>query len=253
MTHQRDGKTGPPVVPAATNLPEKRDRTSDRRVARELYTTYLGAHVLTEQTAFMMAPGATAKDAAMAFIDVLRESLQPRDPFEELLNVQYAWTHARLGKLSIQAANQELTANVRVVNEACDRAANTSRRLMLALAEYRRPPRQDQFVAIKQANVAAQQVVQNHVEHRAKGRKDANEQGCAAPAAVPAVPGGAGGAAGLRLPEPAIAVEHGADVAGGQGAVEPQRDAARGAERADGRGPAGAAGGAAGGRRRRKP
>ena len=87
--------------------------------------------------------------------------MKPRDVIEEMLIVQMAWTHARLARLSAVAMDQTQTQNVRVVNEAADRAANTFRRQMLALAEYRKPPRSDAFVAIKQANVAAQQVVQN--------------------------------------------------------------------------------------------
>ena len=91
---------------------------------------------------------------AEAFIAAMKESVQPRDAVEETLLVQLAWTHARLGRLSRLAADQTATANVRVVNDACDRAANSFRRMMLALAEYRRPPQPRGFVAIKQANVA---------------------------------------------------------------------------------------------------
>jgi hypothetical protein len=50
-----------------------------------------------------------------------------------------------------------------VINEACGRAANTYRRLMLAIAEYRRPAGAEAPVAIRQASIAKQQVVQNVV------------------------------------------------------------------------------------------
>ena len=173
-----DSETKQPALPAPAGaqvtkqLPDRSDPALQRRLCKELYVSRFGVHVFTKQTSFMVTNDESAREAAIDFIDALRESIRPRDAFEEMLIVQYVWTHARLGKLSMMASNQELTANVRVVNEACDRAANTLRRLMLTLAEYRRPPRQDHFVAIRQANVAAQQVVHNHGGRGADGGSD---------------------------------------------------------------------------------
>ena len=90
---------------------------------------------------------------------------------EEMLVIQAAWTHARLARLSSIAHSQENRENLQAVHEACDRAANTFRRQMLALAEYRRPAQANSFVAIRQANVASQQVVQN-VEPQAPSPQD---------------------------------------------------------------------------------
>lgn len=252
--------SGPAETPTQQQESSKRqvtlpiDPVAQRRAVKDVFLNVVGASVLSAQLQPFVsddAEGPSNKSAEL-FIEAIRESVQPRDALEEMLVVQMAWTHARLARLSAVAHNQEQRGNVQVVHDACDRAANTFRRQMLALAEYRRPPRQDAFVAIKQANVAAQQVVHNMESANAKGTNDANEQGSAPGPALPALAGGPGGATGISASQPAMAVEHGPPVSGGQGPVQPQRDPARRAERADGGGPAGAAGGAAGRRRRRK-
>jgi hypothetical protein len=176
-----------------------------------LYLDWLCAHVLTKQTAFMIKLDDTSKDAALEFIAALRESVQPRDAVEEMLVMQMAWTHARMAKLLSLATSQEATVNVRVVNEACDRAANTFRRLMLALADYRRPPRSDAFVAIKQANVAGQQVVHNHAANNSEiGEVSgvSNEQGFARQAKLPAVAEGLSETQDFGKAKSTMAVEH---------------------------------------------
>ena len=85
-----------------------------------------------------------------------------KDPLEEMLVMQALWAHARAAHLTMVANQQKELTQVRVVNEYADRASNTFRRLMLALADYRCPRRSgDSFVAIKagQANIAHQQVI----------------------------------------------------------------------------------------------
>jgi len=86
--------------------------------------------------------------------------MKPRDPAEELLISQLVLTHTRVLHRTALASKQTFLEAIRIVNEYADRASNTYRRQMLALAEYRRPPRGgDSFTAIKQANIAQQQVV----------------------------------------------------------------------------------------------
>lgn len=110
-------------------------------------------------------------------VEVKAGHFSTRDPLEEMLVVQALWTHTRLARLS-SIANQQTTPNhIKVVHDACDRAGNTLRRQMLALAEYRRPPRTDAFMAIKQANVAQQQVVQNVENRKPKNDEASNEKG----------------------------------------------------------------------------
>lgn len=142
--------------------------------------------------------------------------------------VQMAWAHARLARLSAIAHNQEHRGNVQVVHEACDRAANTFRRQMLALAEYRRPAQPGSFVAIRQANVANQQVVQNVEAQSPDSRKPgtSNEQG-SVPAALPPIAEGIELPAGNGAEKQAVAAQHRPQDGGGQSPIQAERDEAR--------------------------
>lgn len=91
----------------------------------------------------------------------LVEQQNPKDPLEKLAVIQAVWTYARHARLAQLASRQNNVKALQAINEACDRAANTYRRLMLAIAEYRRPPAAESPMAIRQANIAQQQVVQN--------------------------------------------------------------------------------------------
>ncbi|MCE2968097.1 MAG: hypothetical protein ACK55O_02975 [Phycisphaerales bacterium] len=103
--------------------------------------------------------------------------MAPRDAAEEMLIVQLLLTHARVMRLTTLANQASAAESLRILNEYADRASNTYRRLMLALAEYRRPPRTgDTFAVVKQANIASQQVIQNHENTT---RNATNEQGSA--------------------------------------------------------------------------
>ncbi len=102
---------------------------------------------------------------------------------------------------------------VRVMNEACERAAGTYRKLMLALADYRRPPRPDGPVTI-QTNVAHNQLV-THGTPAAK-QIPSNEQGSSRPpqALLPHTVG-AGFAAPISGGESAVVLVNRAADAGG--------------------------------------
>ena len=92
----------------------------------------------------------------------LVERMKPRDPLEEMLVTQCLWAHSRVAHLSMLANQQTDVETLQQVNDSADTASNTFRRLMLALVEYRRPLKMgDNFTAIKQANIANQQVVHN--------------------------------------------------------------------------------------------
>jgi len=66
---------------------------------------------------------------------------------------------------------------------------------MLALAEYRRPPKAGAcYTAINQANIAAQQIVNTGA---ATDGNATNEQGCSPAPALPADTGGTGVASGV--------------------------------------------------------
>lgn len=187
------------------HMPGPHDPAGQRSAAKDLYLDRVGGMVLTQQSqAFVMDTSGT--EGARAF--ALRESVQPRDAVEEMLLLQMPWQHARLGRLSAIAGQQENRENLRVVNDACDRAANTFRRQLLALAEYRRPPRTDAFVAIKQANLANQQVVQNVENQNFGSGNETNEQGSAPAKAVRAITRGAEFASPVDGEDDAVAREH---------------------------------------------
>jgi hypothetical protein len=189
-------KTAAKALPGATDasasagsrqLSLPTDVSAQRQAIKDVFLDVVAGRVLSAQ----MKPFVTstteegAARGAELFVEAIRESVKPRDALEEMLVVQMAWTHARLARLSAIAHNQEKRENLQAVQDACDHAANTFRRQMLALAEYRRPPQPGNFMAIRQANVANQQVVQN-VEAQGpisspspKKGGESNEQGSA--------------------------------------------------------------------------
>jgi hypothetical protein len=208
------------------------DLAAQRRAVKDVYLNRVGANVLSFQMRTLIndGPDKTAEKVTELFIAAIKESVQPRDAIEEMLMLQMAWTHARLAYLSAIASQQTETKNVQVLNDACDRAANTFRRMMLALAEYRRPPRTDAFVAIKQANVANQQVVQN-VENQPVSNPNfpkcvaSNEQGSTP--ALPPVVEGIGLPAGDSTEKQAVASEHRPQDGSGHRAIETECDETR--------------------------
>ncbi len=144
-----------------------------RAVAEHVH--YLLASLYRHQLGGMIGQENPLRDSTVAFVLDLFERLQPRDPLEELLVGQMLVTHVRLLHLSTSAQQQQNLKWAAMMHEAADRAANTYRRQMLALAEYRRPPRPPRsFTAIGQANIAQQQVVQNG---KSESDKATNEQG----------------------------------------------------------------------------
>jgi rubredoxin len=124
-----------------------------------------------------LAPMLGAKGEALAcgYARDAIDRMAPRDAAEEMLVTQLLLTHARVMHLSMLANNATQIDQMRTLHEYADRASNTYRRLMLALAEYRRPPRTgDTFAIVKQANIGGQQVIQNHENST---RIATNEQG----------------------------------------------------------------------------
>ena len=115
------------------------------------------------------------------------------------------------------ANQQTVVETIQQVNDSTDKASNTFRRLMLALVEYRRPPKMgDNFTAIKQANIANQQIVQNAEAGQSKTKNMTNEQGIAdddkreaeAPKTLPADTGGIDIVTQSRPANQTVAPEH---------------------------------------------
>jgi hypothetical protein len=164
---------------AGQQLPQKQDlpELTDAEEAN-IHLLKIGQHVYINQLeTFAKSPD--IKRATFCAIVETVERMKPRDPMEEMLILQSIWTHARVAKLSLLANQQTGIQALRVVTEACDRATNAYCRQMLALAEYRRPPRSDAFMAIKQANLAQQQLVQNVEKPTSQKPGESNEKGFA--------------------------------------------------------------------------
>lgn len=126
------------------------------------------------------------------------DRMAPRDPAEEMLVAQMLFAHARAMHLSQLATRQTDAEAVRIANEYADRASNTYRKLLLALAEYRRPARSiEALTVVAQANIAGEQVVQNHAqiatnELGSAPPRDARRSRAAVEAAVSALVDGIG-------------------------------------------------------------
>lgn len=173
------------LVPAAGNTASNSARTRQLMHGR-IAPAAVYANALTPRLLYVLdeleRPG-----EAMDYAKTLIEKMNPRDPAEEMLVAQMLMAHVRVLHLTDIANKQETLNAIRTVNECADRASNTYRRLMLGLAEYRRPPRaSDSFTAIRQANIAGQQVIQNH--ENAQPKNATNEQGSGAPSRLPEGP-----------------------------------------------------------------
>ena len=207
------------AVELAVNADPNTDRESARRVHLEAMLGGVYANSIGTRIREMFGGLDLNKSAMLHARDVL-ERMAPRDPMEEMLIAQALAAHARVMHLTTLANSQERLENIRTVHEYADRATNTFRRLMLALAEYRKPPKAgDSFTAIKQANIAGQQVVMN--SENSPKENTTNEQGSShaqadhhppkPPEALPADAGGPGIPPSLRGPRAAVGASHGTD------------------------------------------
>ena len=213
-----------------------RDPNTDPETARRIHAQAVPGALYAEAMRPLLEGLFADQDlmqSAMEYIQGLVKGMAPRDHAEEMLVVQMALTHVRSLRLTSQLNRETTTDGLRILSEYADRASNTFRRLMLALAEYRRPPRPPAGVtAIQQANFGAQQVVVNgplDVRERAT-----NEQGPRTDdrpreqqEALPPEPKGTGVPASVSAPREAVGVVHRAQDCGGQGPEQSERLAAR--------------------------
>ena len=190
----------PPTVRAGT----RGDPSADPAAARAWHGRTMAGVVYANairRRVERMFPEPLAQ-SAMLFAEDLFDRMDPRDPVEEMLLTQLVLTHARVLHLTDLANRRDDADAIRTVHEYADRASNTFRRLALALSEYRRPPVAANFTAIRQANFAAQQVIQSNETADAT-----NELGCD-PARAPALSTDSSGAvvaAGVGAAREAVA------------------------------------------------
>ncbi len=108
-----------------------------------------------------MSLGQELLDAASLAPVSLHEQMRPRDALERMALMQILLAHGRVAWHTKQLTAQTDAQSLGIISEACERASGTFVRLMRAFAEYRRPPTSGTTVAIGQANLANQQMVQN--------------------------------------------------------------------------------------------
>lgn len=213
------------------------DRPRDGvRTGRVIHSRTLPAAVFESMVKHLgCKPDSPAVQLAMDYAMDAIQRMDPRDPLEEMLLAQMLLTHMRVMRLNSLANQQTEPGKIRTVNEYADRATNTYRRLMLALAEYRRPPLAAGAPTVGQANIAHQQVVQNfHGPAQPGGGNEnaTNEQGCihqpdTCRPTLSADTGGAGIPAGERPAGAALGSVHGSTDASGQGTGKDERPQAR--------------------------
>ncbi|GEM_PF-6525851 len=175
------------VTPNAGEAVERRGGcrvNADPKAAYRLHMAVAGGGSLKQTVSKMLDEmfGKREWDTSLLlYVDELLERMQPRDPIEEMHVIQMALTHSRVLRLSTLANRATDLGEMETLHGYADKAANTFRRGMLALAEYRKPPRgSDRFTAIRQANIAGQQVVVNREETnpRRDSETATNEHGC---------------------------------------------------------------------------
>ena len=154
--------------------------STDPDVAKYIHINVMTSAVHTNGLAHRIEPminGVDIGQTSDGFVEHVFNGMNPRDPVEEMLVSQIVLAHTRAMHLADMAMSQTKLDQIRIINEYADKAANTYRRLMLSLDEYRRPRRGgDTYTQIKQANIANQQIVDNREISNGKNR--ANEQRC---------------------------------------------------------------------------
>lgn len=150
----------PPAAGPTEPTPPATVSAEERRVRAMLGKTLPG---VVYGMALTSTFGKACESNGIAFAIDAIERMEPRDAVEEMLLAQLLFAHARAVRLTALANEQTSLDGIRVVNEYADRASNTYRRLLLALAEYRRPALPGGNVSVvQQTNIAGQQVFQNH-------------------------------------------------------------------------------------------
>ncbi len=196
------------------------DPATDPAAARQIHASSVPGAIYGDALRYQLEglfKGLRLAQSAHTYVEDLIRRMDPRDPMEEMLVAQALMAHARVLHLTKIANRQTCLDSVRIVNEHADKASNTFRRLMLALHEYRKPPRGgDSFTAIRQANIAGQQVVMNGKPESTEnatneqGFGGAGGTGCggSGAAAIPAEPGRSGVAPGLCSEGEALGAVH---------------------------------------------
>jgi hypothetical protein len=176
------------------------------RIMRKTFTDVCGHDVLA----------AHAVNTSIDEVEAVVKAVA-RDPVEEMLVMQMMLAHARILRFNDLMWQQSNLEPLSAVSEALEKAHNTFRRMLLALAEYRNPRTPPTFTAIKtaigQQNVASQQLVANAPSPEFPEQLKQNEQGLpdgtpGAQAHLPVNSEGIGIPTGRGSEGPAVVEEH---------------------------------------------
>jgi len=145
----------------AVHGPSLRDPKIGKQVHINIMTSAVHTNGLSHRINRMIE-GVDLGQTSDGFVEHVFNGMNPKDPAEEMLVSQLVLAHTRAMHLADMAMSQTSLDQIRIINEYADKAANTYRRLMLALNEYRRPLKGgDSYTQIQQANIAHQQIVDN--------------------------------------------------------------------------------------------
>jgi hypothetical protein len=97
------------------------------------------------------------------------------DPIEAMMAEQMVWMHARMAYLNYFSTVQTDLPSISVFQLAADRLGDTFRRHVEALANYRHPERK-RFTAIRQTNIAQNQIVANETGKPARKKPKATRR-----------------------------------------------------------------------------
>lgn len=150
-------QTGETAITPPT--PPQGSREEEKAYARSIHGSLLAGVVYRDQMRFVV-DGSTYEETALDYAEDFVDRVGPQNALEAILAAELLWSHTRAAALSIRACRETGPQRLRTINQAADGASNTSRKLVRALTDCRRPRRGgDTF--INQANLAGQQVVNN--------------------------------------------------------------------------------------------
>jgi len=134
-----------------------------RRDLAKMHADIVGAAAYMELSRQIPMPPELL-DAAGSGAIGFQHSMRPRDGVERLAISQMLLAHLRAAWLTHLLAREKDMKSFAAISEGCERAAGTFVRLMRAFREHREPKNSSTSVSIGQANLAAQQVVQQHIQ-----------------------------------------------------------------------------------------
>lgn len=162
------------VQKTISSAPDQRQNNESRNQPVEILCKIFGSSLtgitLAEMNVLQESSQSGVNVLLQRYVEDFENRMDIADPLEGLLIEQALLTHHRVLTLSRQAAAAKTPNAIATLNQQCDQASNTFRRIVLAIAEYRRPP---QTVFAQNINAAHQQIVNERVGRR---KKKSNER-----------------------------------------------------------------------------